>query len=466
MAPSNDDPAAPAPQPDRAASARKRRPAGSGKLSEGVAARRLALTVIERVLRTRRPLDEIFAEEAASADLPSRDAALARAIVVVSFRRRGSIRAALAKRMREAPKDARIGILIEIVAAQVLYLDVPDHAAVASAVALARGDRALTHFAGLVNALGRRLARDREAIEAETGPLEDLPDWLAERWIAAYGREETEAMAAIQRREAPLDLTLRDPAPGDAVLTEWAERLDARLLPTGSLRLTDRRPVQDLPGYEDGAWFVQDAAARIPARLLVTRAGERVADLCAAPGGKTAQLAATGAEVMAVDRSAKRLERVRENLERLGLDATLHAGDVLDLDDGLRFDAILLDAPCSATGTLRRHPDVAWIKTPQDIAKLAGLQRRLIDKAVSLLNPGGRLVYCTCSLEPEEGEEQAAYLLATHPAMRRLPVSPDEIGDLDGLLTPQGDFRALPHRGGTAMPEGLDGFFAARFHKP
>jgi len=466
MASSNDDPASPATQPDRAASARKRRPAGSGKPPEGVAARRLALTVIERVLRTKRPLDEIFAEEAASAGLPSRDAALARAITVVSFRRRGSIRAALVKRMREAPKDARIGILIEIIAAQILYLDVPDHAAVASAVALARGDRALTHFAGLVNALGRRLAGDRTAIEAETGPLEDLPDWLAERWIAAYGRNETEAMAAIHRREAPLDLTLRDPAPGDAVLTEWAGRLDARVLPTGSLRLGDRRAVQDLPGYEDGAWFVQDAAAAVPARLLAARAGERVADLCAAPGGKTVQLAATDAEVMAVDRSARRLERVRENLDRLGLDATLHAGDVLALDDGLRFDAILLDAPCSATGTLRRHPDVAWIKTPQDIAKLAGLQRRLIDKAVSLLNPGGRLVYCTCSLEPEEGEEQAAYLLATHPSMHRLPVSPDEIGDLDGLLTPQGDFRALPHRGGTAMPEGLDGFFAARFHKP
>jgi len=466
MASSNDDPASPATQPDRAASARKQRPAGTGKVPEGVAARRLALTVIERVLRTKRPLDDIFTEETASAGLPPRDTALARAIVVVGFRRRGSIRAALSKRMREAPKDARIGVLIEIMAAQILYLDIPDHAAVASAVALARADRALTHFAGLVNALGRRLAADRAVIEAETGPLEDLPDWLAERWIAAYGREETEAMAAIHRREAPLDLTLRDAAADTADRDAWAQRLGAHLLPTGSLRLTDRRPVQDLPGYDDGAWFVQDAAARIPAHLLAARKGERAADLCAAPGGKTVQLAATGAEVMAVDRSARRLERVRENLDRLGLDAALHAGDVLALDESLHFDAILLDAPCSATGTLRRHPDVAWIKTPQDIAKLAGLQRRLIDKAVALLKPGGRLVYCTCSLEPEEGEEQAAYLLATHPGMRRLPVTPDEIGDMDTLITPQGDFRALPHRGGTAMPEGLDGFFAARFHKP
>ncbi len=465
MAPSNDDPASPVPRPDKAASARKRRPGRSGKPPEGVAARQLALAVIDRVLRTKRPLDEIFAEEAAGAGLEQRDAALARAIAVVAFRRRGSISAALSKRMREAPRDARIARLIEIMAAQILYLDIPDHAAVATAVALARGDRALTHFAGLVNALGRRLAGDRAAIEAETGPLEDLPGWLADRWIAAYGLAETRALAAMHRREAALDLSLRDPAPGDAVRHEWATRLGARLLPTGSLRVTDRRPVQDLPGYDEGAWFVQDAAAAIPARLLATWPGERVADLCAAPGGKTVQLAATGAEIMAVDRSARRLERVRENLDRLGLDAALHAGDVLALDDDQRFDAILLDAPCSATGTLRRHPDVAWIKTPQDIAKLAGLQRRLIDKAVALLKPGGRLVYCTCSLEPEEGEEQAVYLLATHPAMRRLPVAPEEIGGLALLINPQGDFRALPHRGGDAMPEGLDGFFAARFHK-
>jgi 16S rRNA (cytosine967-C5)-methyltransferase len=209
---------------------------------------------------------------------------------------------------------------------------------------------------------------------------------------------------------------------------------------------------------------VQDAAAAIPARLLAVKPGERVADLCAAPGGKTAQLAAAGAQVVAVDRSAKRLERVRENLGRLGLEADIRAIDALAMADDERFDAILLDAPCSSTGTLRRHPDVAWTKTQADIVKLADLQLRLLDKAASMVSPDGRLVFCTCSLEPEEGELQAQAFLARHPEFARVPIRVEEIGGLDGCITPEGDFRSLPHLGRmSALDGGVDGFFAARF---
>ena len=455
--------------------ARTHKPRGAGAArddGEGLAARRLAFTVIGEVLRSRRPLDDAFPQALAAmkADIPQRDAALARAICIVAFRRMGTIRAALAARMTGKSAKGQLRDLLTVIAAQILFLDVPDHAAVATGVALARSHPDLKHCARLVNALGRRIARERESILAEAGPLDDLPEWLHARWLSRWGEAECIAMAGVLRREAPLDLTLRDDQDGPACAL-WAERLDARILPTGSLRLADRRAVETLPGYDDGAWLVQDAAAAIPARLLAVGPGERVADLCAAPGGKTVQLAARGADVLAVDRSQKRLTRVAENLARLRLTARLRAADVLALEDDLRFDAILLDAPCSATGTLRRNPDVAWTKTPEDIAKLADLQRRLIDKAVGLLAPGGRLVYCTCSLEPEEGEAQARYLLERHGDMQRIAITPDELAasdpaeDLAGLIDAQGDFRALPHRGGSGLVEGLDGFFAARFRK-
>jgi 16S rRNA (cytosine967-C5)-methyltransferase len=243
----------------------------------------------------------------------------------------------------------------------------------------------------------------------------------------------------------------------------WAERLGGVLLSTGTVRLTDRQPIPTLPGYAEGAWWVQDAAAALPARLLGARPGERVADLCAAPGGKTAQLAAAGAQVLAVDRSRRRLERLRENMARLRLSVETAAADALELE-AEPFDAVLLDAPCSATGTIRRHPDVPWTKHESDLAKLAELQARLLDKAAALTRPGGRLVYCTCSLEPEEGEEQARAFLARYPQFRRVPVESDEVPGLPEGLTPEGELRTLPFQGGAGLgSRGLDGFFAARF---
>ena len=243
----------------------------------------------------------------------------------------------------------------------------------------------------------------------------------------------------------------------------WAERLGGIVLPTGSVRLLERTPVRELPGFAEGAWWVQDAAAALPARLLAPRPGERIADLCAAPGGKTAQLASAGARVLAVDRSAKRLARLGENMERLRLAVEIKAADALTLEEE-PFDAVLLDAPCSATGTVRRHPEIAWTKTPEDIAKLAGLQSRLLDKAASLVRPGGRLVYCTCSLEPEEGEAQVAAFLQRQPTFRRAPVDEREVGGLAELLDGAGDLRTLPCHLAAVAPGrgGLDGFYAAR----
>jgi 16S rRNA (cytosine967-C5)-methyltransferase len=426
----------------------------------GAASRRLAWTVTSEILRRPAGLDEIWEVPAKAASLPARDEALARAIVTVTLRRLGTLRRAVSERLAKSSPDARLTALLLNAAAQILFMDVPDHAAVDTTIALARRDRRLERYAGLANAVLRRIGREREEILAALDPLaDDTPDWLRERWIAAYGEGAARSIADAHGRETGLDVTVREDAEA------WAEKLGGRVLPTGSVRLENRDRVRDLPGYAEGRWWIQDAAAAIPARLLRVRPGERVADLCAAPGGKTAQLAAAGAEVVAIDRSDKRLARLRENLDRLGLTAEIRVSDALNLGDET-FDAVLLDAPCTATGTIRRHPDVAWTKRPVDVVRLADLQSRLLDKAAALTAPGGRLVYCTCSLEPEEGENQAAAFLARHPRFVREPVTADEVGGLSGLVTREGDLRTRPSDmlgDGEDAPAGLDGFFAARF---
>jgi 16S rRNA (cytosine967-C5)-methyltransferase len=424
----------------------------------GVEPRRLAWNAVTEVLKRRVPLDEVFEDLARDAALEPRDEALSRAIAVVTFRRYGTLRHAVELRLEKGPpKEASLLHLLMTGAAQIVFLDVPDHAAVDTCVAVARSEHRLRHAGGLVNAVLRRISRERAEILADTEIWRDTPDWLRRRWIAAYGEVAAADIAKAHLSAASIDLTVKEEAEG------WAERLDAALLPTGSLRLRERTPIRDLPGFEDGAWWVQDAAAALPARLLATREGERVADLCAAPGGKTAQLAAAGADVLALDRSAARLRRVEENLARLKLPAKTLAMDAQRLE-AEPFDAILLDAPCTATGTIRRHPDVPWTKSEQDLHKLTALQTRLLDKAAELLRPGGRLVYCTCSLEPEEGERQVQDFLARHVDFARRPIDPAEVGGLAEIVTAEGDLRTLPFH--LRLPDrersGMDGFYAAR----
>jgi 16S rRNA (cytosine967-C5)-methyltransferase len=433
-------------------------PAAQARDAEpGLAARRLAWAAVHDVLRRRAALDEVLESSVAEARLPPRDAALARAIATVVFRHFGTIRRALLERLDKGTGDERLLSLLAVGAAQILFLDVPDHAAVDLSVHLARGER-LQHAAGMINAVLRRLARERDAILSQADPLWlDTPDWLAARWSAAYGPERARAIAEGHSQAASVDITVKTDPEG------WAERLGGVVLPTGSVRLVERTPIRELPGYDEGAWWVQDAAAALPARVLAPRAGERIADLCAAPGGKTAQLASAGATVLAVDRSAKRLRRLDENMRRLKLDVQVRVADALTLDEP-PFDAVLLDAPCSATGTIRRHPDVAWTKREADVVKLADLQRRLLDKAAALVRPGGRLVYCTCSLEPEESEQQVEDFLARQPLFRRDAVQVGEVGESPDLLTGIGDVRTLPCHFGHLGPgrAGLDGFYIAR----
>jgi 16S rRNA (cytosine967-C5)-methyltransferase len=425
----------------------------------GLPARRIAADIIGGVLRRKRPLDELL-EVSGLGALPERDRALARTIVATVLRRLGTLRHLLAEQLeRGLPREApQIEAILLTGAVQILFLDVPDHAAVDLAVRLTQADRHAARYSGLINAVLRRLARDGKTRLAALDPVPlDTPEWLMQRWIAHYGEETARAIAVAHTREPSLDLTVKnDPR-------QWAATLNGRALPTGTVRTVASGPVSQLAGFEAGDWWVQDAAAALPAKLLGDVRGKSIADLCAAPGGKTAQLSQAGAQVTAVDRSGARLARLRQNLTRLKLEATVAEADAASWQGGT-FDAVLVDAPCSSTGTIRRHPDIPWLKSEADLGKLAALQTRLLDHATTLVKPGGTLVYCTCSLEREEGEDQISALLARNPSLRRDPIRAEEVGGQAEFLNPEGDLRTLPCHwpDEDARMAGLDGFYAAR----
>lgn len=427
----------------------------------GLAARKIAADIVDGVLRRRVPLDEQLSGRNAHIGLPTladRDRALMRRLTATVLRRLGTLRHAVVGFLDKGfPADApRVETILLVGAAQILWLDVPDHAAVDLSVRLAQADRRGARYAGLVNAVLRRVAQNRDAIIAEPA-TRDTPDWLMARWTRAYGAETARAIAEANGHEPALDVSLKQDA------SHWAERLRGRVLPTGTARTIAHGAVSLLPGFTEGVWWVQDAAASIPVRLLGDVRGLSVADICAAPGGKTAQLCVAGAQVTAVDRSPARIARLTENLARLGLAADTHAVDVLEWQAG-PFDAVLVDAPCSATGTIRRHPDVPWLKGEADLGQLTSLQQRLLDRAVTLVKPGGRIVYCVCSLEPEEGEAQVTALLARNPLVVREPLSAADVFDHAEFLSAAGDLRTLPQMLPDPDPRwgGLDGFFAAR----
>jgi 16S rRNA (cytosine967-C5)-methyltransferase len=432
----------------------------------GLAARRVAAEILDAVLRRGRPLDEQFDGKQGQPGLPGladRDRALVRRLVATVLRKLGSLRQLLGLFLQQGlPADApRVETALLIGAAQILWLDVPDHAAVDLSVRVAQADRRAGHYSGMVNAVLRRIAREGAQRLAEVdGVALDTPPWLMARWVRTYGEATAREIAKANGQEPALDLTLKNDA------ESWAARLRGRILPTGSLRTVVHGRVSLLPGYAEGSWWVQDAAAALPARLLGDVHGLRVADLCAAPGGKTAQLAYAGAHVTAVDRSEPRLRRLRENLTRLGLTAETVPADVLEWT-AEPFDAVLLDAPCSSTGTIRRHPDIPWLKRDADIAAMAVLQQRLLARAAALVKPGGILVYCTCSLEPEEGVGQVTDLLTRESGLRRRPIAADEINGLAEFITPTGDLQTLPYQLPDPDPRlaGLDGFFAARLER-
>ncbi|WP_019172856.1 RsmB/NOP family class I SAM-dependent RNA methyltransferase [Pseudaminobacter salicylatoxidans] len=440
---------------------------GDGNGTPGLAARKAAARLLAAVIDAHTSLDGLTDHDHGHPQfraLDMRDRALVRAILITALRYRRTIGNLIAARLeRPLPANATaLSHILNVAAAQILFLDIPDSAAVDLAVTHAKADPRTARFSGLVNGVLRAIVRGKDVeLPAMLARTQDAPDWFAGRLSSAYGADSAARILDIHRIEAPVDFTVKaDPV-------HWAEKLGGIVLPTGSVRVAHLPAnVPDLPGFADGSWWVQDAAAALPARLFGDVAGLHVADLCAAPGGKTAQLLAAGARVTAIDSSKNRLVRLEQNLARLGLSARTVQADILRFEPEDLFDAVLLDAPCSSTGTVRRHPDVPWTKTPDDIAKLADLQSRLLARAAMLVKPGGRIVFSNCSLDPLEGEEMHAAFLAT-PGIADDPIRPGEIAGIDPFLTPQGTLRTTPADMDMGSPElsGLDGFFAARLRR-
>jgi len=392
-------------------------------------------------------------------ELNEADRALVRAILNSALRQLPRIEAMIGSLLQTPlPEGARaLDHVLAVAAAQILYLDIPDHSAVDLAVEQARTDPRNKRFASLVNAVLRRLSREKQdLLEAIGEKTPAIPAWFHKRLVSYYGTDEAARIADALLTPAAIDLTVKSDAEG------WAERLNGRVLPTGSVRLAGfSGAVPALAGFDDGEWWVQDAAAALPAKLFGALAGKRVVDLCAAPGGKTAQLVLAGANVTALDQSASRLKRLQGNLARLGLEAATQEINMADFRAEELYDAALLDAPCSSTGTIRRHPDVLWTKGPEDIEKLALLQEKLLRHALTLVKPGGLVVFSNCSLDKREGEEVAERVL-TDRGCGRVAVDPADWPGLEDAITPLGEFRTTP---AMIPPQdgfsgGLDGFYA------
>ena len=423
------------------------------------ASRACALAALEAVLNKDRNVAEALDAQAGFAAMARRDRAFARLLLLTVLRRLGQIDHAI-DTLLEKPLPARrapVRDVLRLGAAQLLFLNTPAHAAVDGAVALTAKSR---HAAlkGLVNALLRRLARDAAALLADQDAARlNTSDWLWQSWSESFGEKTCRAIAAAHAAEPPIDLSVKAAAP------DWAARLRAEQMPGGTLRLRRAGAPDALDGYGEGAWWVQDLAAALPARLLGAMDGQHIIEIGAAPGGKTAQLATAGAHVQALDRSPARLARLRQNLERLGLTAEIIEADGETWRPGNLADGLLLDAPCSATGTIRRHPDIMWRRQPDDVAELAARQARLLQAAIKMVKPGGLLVYAVCSLEPAEGPGQIDKFLAAGAAAERVAITAAEAAGLAEALTPAGDLRTLPCH--LAAQGGMDGFYAARLRR-
>lgn len=435
-----------------------------GQSSEDtLTARNVALTLLGTILDRHTALDIALDMSDDFAALPMRERAFTRMLLTTTLRRLGQIDdlIAFAQDRPNALKMPLIRHILRLGITQLFFMDVPDHASVDTSVKLAEL-KGMTKQKGFVNAILRKLIREgKTRIQNQDAARLNTPEWLLKIWIDDYGLNTAAQIAEANMTEAPLDISVKEAEDR----AHWADMLNAQILPTGTLRRKSGGNIRDMEGFDTGKWWVQDAAAALPATLFGDIGGHKVVDLCAAPGGKTLQLAARGAFVEAIDRSAKRMKRVEENLERMQLDERVHieVADAAAWTPVEKPHRILLDAPCSATGTMRRHPDTGYLKTPKDISGLTAIQERLLNHAADILAEGGTLIYCTCSLQKDEGERQIERFLARRPDFARAAITPDEVGRYETLINEAGDLRILPFH--LSELGGMDGFYVSRLIK-
>lgn len=432
-------------------------------MSDGIIARKIAHEVLTEVLNKKLPLDQVIDKHAGFNSLDSRDRGLVFLLIATVLRRRGqcdSLIKTLQNKIDQKLNDS-IQNVLRIGLTQLLFLDIPHHAAVDTTVALCDA-LDLSGFKTFVNAVLRRTIREREILTKNLRNVRlNLPEWLFARLSADWGEEAALEIGRASLNEAPLDLTIKEAQKVQLYIFQ----LEGNHLFGNTLRLDERVPVSQTKGFSEGDWWVQDASAALPAALLGDVSGKIIYDICAAPGGKTAQLASAGAKVTALDRSGNRQKRLAENMSRLKLTQNV---DII-IDDATTWvppepaDIVLLDAPCSSTGIIRRHPDILYLKSEDDIANLVDVQKRLLDNAAKMVKPGGILMYCTCSIFKIEGEEQVASFLENHPEFQSVDFDPREVGGHSEFINEHGQIRLFP----THMAEkgGMDGFFIARLKK-
>lgn len=438
---------------------------GDDNNDDGLKTRIIAADMLEQILQKNHPLDQLLERHAPLYELSSRDRGFVRMMVATTLRRLGQIDNIIYQSL-DKPDDLKTPLVLNVLrlgVVQLVFLKTPPHAAVNACVEMAAQKNTLKHYKKLINAVLRRVSREGAMMLGKTTLEDNTPQWLRDVWAADWGSETAYKIMQGNATEAPLDLTIHPQA--DKSPESYASEMQGRVLPNGSVRLTQGGLVTQMDGFESGQWWVQDMAASIPVTLLGDIRGKKIADICAAPGGKTAQLLTAGADVLAVDRSPQRLKKLSENIDRIKdcqSDAVdVHVADASVWKPAEELDGVLIDAPCSATGTIRRHPDLPHLKKPQDVAKLADLQRRILSNAASMAKKSGIIIFCTCSMQKQEGEDQAKWFLENHPEYILLPVSADELGGCTECVSPEGYFRALPFH--MAAMGGIDGFFAARF---
>ena len=420
--------------------------------------REIAVKVIEDIIYRKQPFEHSFSSQLGQARsrLNSRDKAFAYLLISTTLRRLGQIDDLIGSCL-DVPltkKTLRVRTIMHVGVAQLLFLDVPPYAAVNTSVELAKKMKQFP-YKKLINAVLRRLGREGASMLSNQDEAKlNTASWLWKSWTKAFGLDTCRKIALAHLHQAPLDLTIKCDA------KNWAKKLSGQLLDSGSIRLFEYGMVNSLKGYEEGVWWVQDAAAALPVKLLGAIKGRRIADLCAAPGGKTAQLAAAGADVTALEKSVYRTAILEKNLIRLNLTAKIIVADAISWRPDTLFDAVLIDAPCTATGTIRRHPDIQYLKLPEDLTNLTATQKALLLAAVKMVKPKGIIIYATCSIQVEEGPNIIQWLINSGAPVTRYPISAAEIGGTEEFLTHEGDLRTLPCH--FSEIGGIDGFFAAR----
>ena len=425
--------------------------------NNSLTSRRLAAFAVKEVMENHQPLEHVLAGQPDYRALEGRDRAFVRLIAATTFRRMGQIDAALKPFVRQRPTKL-VYAALQTAAAQILYLGTPAHAAVGETVAMLKSRGSSKGFANMANAVLRNVVEKGPNLAGAQPPKVNIPGWIRGEWERAYGRQSGRKMSAQLMKDPVLDISVKSDVKG------WAAKFSGEIIGVQSVRLDKIGDVTALSGFDEGEWWAQDVAASLPVQLLGDVKGLKILDMCAAPGGKTLQLAAKGAIVTVLDKSEGRLERVKENLERTQLSADVICADALDWTpkEDL-YDVVLLDAPCSATGTFRRHPDVLYNRSPKDVANLVRLQDKLLARAAEFVRPGGVLLYCTCSLMPKEGQPRIDHFLQIMPDFRLIPIL-----DVPGLALPQeafseGSLRSLPYY--LEDKGGMDGFFIARLRR-